>query len=413
MDHKEARRYRQQITFNNEDDIHFPTLTVNQTIKFALRNKVPREREQHLEEKHQYVQLRKHNILDSLGIGHTAKTKVGNEFIRGVSGGERKRVSLAEMMAGHGPMQFWDQPTRGLDSKTALGFAEMLRTEADQNGRTIVATIYQAGNGIYTKFDKVLVLADGCVIYYGPGSMAKQYFESLGFVCPKGANVADFLTSVTVATERVIAPGFEQKVLNTPQEFERAYQASSVCRQMRETEQPTETLAAEVDDLKTAVQREKKARRVEGKRSVYTVGLRAQIVNCTIRQFQIIMSDRLSLAVKVFSATVQALVCGSLFYNLPKTSESIFLRPGVLFFPVLYFLMEAMSETTASFRGRPILARQKRFGFYTPTAYCIANALTDIPVVLIQVTIFSIILTSWRHFRWTRVSSSPFGSSST
>lgn len=122
MDHKEARRYRQQITFNNEgmydvsrasilyprrrtdgmpDDIHFPTLTVNQTIKFALRNKVPREREQHLEEKHQYVQLRKHNILDSLGIGHTAKTKVGNEFIRGVSGGERKRVSLAEMMAGH------------------------------------------------------------------------------------------------------------------------------------------------------------------------------------------------------------------------------------------------------------------------------------------------------------------------
>jgi ABC-type multidrug transport system permease subunit len=104
------------------------------------------------------------------------------------------------------------------------------------------------------------------------------------------------------------------------------------------------------------------------------------------------MSDRLSLAVKVFSATVQALVCGSLFYNLPKTSESLFLRPGVLFFPILYFLMEAMSETTASFMGRPILARQKRFGFYRPTAFCIANALTDIPVVMLQVTIFSIIL---------------------
>ncbi len=104
------------------------------------------------------------------------------------------------------------------------------------------------------------------------------------------------------------------------------------------------------------------------------------------------MSDRLSLAVKVISATVQALVCGSLFYNLPKTSESLFLRPGVLFFPVLYFLMEAMSETTASFMGRPILARQKRFGFYRPTAFCIANALTDIPVVMLQVTVFSIIL---------------------
>lgn len=110
------------------------------------------------------------------------------------------------------------------------------------------------------------------------------------------------------------------------------------------------------------------------------------------RQFQIILSDRLSLAVKLISATIQALVCGSLFYNLPATSTSIFLRPGALFFPVLYFLMEAMSETTASFTGRPILARHKRFGFYRPLAFCIANALTDIPVVILQVSVFSLLL---------------------
>jgi ABC-type multidrug transport system permease subunit len=104
------------------------------------------------------------------------------------------------------------------------------------------------------------------------------------------------------------------------------------------------------------------------------------------------MGDPLSLAIKIISATIQALVCGSLFYDLPKTSESLFLRPGALFFPVFYFLMEAMSETTVSFMGRPILARQKRFGFYRPTAFCIANALTDIPVVMIQVTVFSLII---------------------
>ena len=104
------------------------------------------------------------------------------------------------------------------------------------------------------------------------------------------------------------------------------------------------------------------------------------------------MGDRLSLAVKVSSATIQALVCGSLFYNLPQTSASIFLRPGVLFFPVLYFLLESMSETTASFMGRPILVRHKRFGFYRPTAFCVANAITDIPMVLLQVTCFSLII---------------------
>lgn len=104
------------------------------------------------------------------------------------------------------------------------------------------------------------------------------------------------------------------------------------------------------------------------------------------------MGDRISLAIKVISAIIQALVCGSLFYNLPQTSESIFLRPGAIFFPVLYFLLESMSETTASFMGRPILARHKRFGYYRPTAFCIANAITDIPVVMVQVSCFSLIL---------------------
>lgn len=100
MDHKEARKFRQQIMFNNEDDIHFPTLTVNRTMKFALKNKVPRERPEHLQEKKEYIQGTRDGILESLGIAHTKKTLVGNEFIRGVSGGERKRVSLAEVMAG-------------------------------------------------------------------------------------------------------------------------------------------------------------------------------------------------------------------------------------------------------------------------------------------------------------------------
>lgn len=100
----------------------------------------------------------------------------------------------------------------------------------------------------------------------------------------------------------------------------------------------------------------------------------------------------MSLTIKIVSAIIQALVCGSLFYDLPNTSQSIFRRPGVLYFPVLYFLLEGLSETVGSFRGRPILARQKRLAFFRPTAFCIANAITDLPVVFIQVTCFSLIL---------------------
>ncbi|KAJ5486803.1 hypothetical protein N7530_001103, partial [Penicillium desertorum] len=383
MDHKAAKKFH---------DVHFPTLTVNRTMKFALRNKVPNERPEHLRNRKDFVQNHRDDILGSLGIGHTKKNLVGNEYIRGVSGGERKRVSLAEVLAGQSPVQMWDNPTRGLDSKSAVEFARMLRREADRNDKTIITTTYQAGNGIYDQFDKVLVLAEGRVTYYGPRRVARKYFEDLGFICPKGANIADFLTSVTVVTERTIRLGWEEKVPNTPEDFEICYQNSSICKDQMSSIVDPEKLSYEAEDLELAVTREKRKQHIPRNSSVYTANLWDQIAACALRQFQVIWGDKLSLFVKVGSALIQALVCGSLFYNLPEDSSSVFLRPGVCFFPVLYFLLESLSETTASFMGRPILSRQKRFGFYRPTAFAIANAITDVPVVMFQVTCFSLIL---------------------
>lgn len=181
-------------------------------------------------------------------------------------------------------MQFWDQPTRGLDSKTALEFVQTLRRDANVNGKSIVLTTYQAGNGIYDSFDKVLVLAEGHVIYYGHGRSAKTYFENMGFVCPRGANTADFLTSVTVQTERQVAPGFEDRVPSTAEEFAAVYRGSDTCQKMRDLIQPPESLDYQVDDLRMAVEREKRQRKRKiGPRGVYTAGLLEQVVNCTQR----------------------------------------------------------------------------------------------------------------------------------
>lgn len=177
-------------------------------------------------------------------------------------------------------MQFWDQPTRGLDSKTALEFANTLRQDADHNGRTILATMYQAGNAIYDNFDKVLVLAEGRVIYYGPRSTARSYFEELGFICPKGANIADFLTSVTVETERALRPGMEEKAPRTPEEFESVLKGSAMYQRIIDSATDPDTLGAETDELRDAVQREQQGS------SVYTVSLFRQIHNCVIRYAQ-------------------------------------------------------------------------------------------------------------------------------
>jgi ATP-binding cassette, subfamily G (WHITE), member 2, SNQ2 len=162
-------------------------------------------------------------------------------------------------------------------------FAQLLRQEANDFGKTIVTTTYQAGNDIYAQFDKVLVLAESRVIYYGPRALARSYFEELGFICPKGANVADFLTSVTVLTERIIREGMEEKVPSTATEFETAYHASDIYVQMIEAIVPPEKLENEKDDLVMAVTNEKRKSHIPRGHSPYTAKLVEQVAALTVR----------------------------------------------------------------------------------------------------------------------------------
>jgi ATP-binding cassette subfamily G (WHITE) protein 2 (SNQ2) len=199
LNHTEAAQYRGQIVMNTEDELFFPTLTVGQTIDFATRMKVPHVLPSNYNDPVEYQRQSREFLLKSMGISHTHDTKVGNEFVRGVSGGERKRVSIIETLATRGSVTCWDNSTRGLDASTALEYTKAIRALTDIFGLASIVTLYQAGNGIYNLFDKVLVLDEGKEIYYGPMKQARPFMEELGFICDGGANVADFLTGVTVS----------------------------------------------------------------------------------------------------------------------------------------------------------------------------------------------------------------------
>ncbi len=100
-------------------------------------------------------------VMAMFGIGHTVNTHVGNDFIRGVSGGERKRVTIAEATLSFAPLQTWDNSTRGLDSANAVEFCKTLRTQCDVFGTSACVAIYQAPQAAYDTFDKVTVLYEG------------------------------------------------------------------------------------------------------------------------------------------------------------------------------------------------------------------------------------------------------------
>jgi ATP-binding cassette subfamily G (WHITE) protein 2 (PDR) len=121
-------------------------------------------------------------MLFRYGISHTMNTRVGNDFLRGVSGGERKRVTIAEASLSRAPLQAWDNSTRGLDSANAIEFCKTLRMETEISGTTACVAIYQAPQAAYDLFDKALVLYEGRQIYFGKCNEAKQFFVNMGSI---------------------------------------------------------------------------------------------------------------------------------------------------------------------------------------------------------------------------------------
>ncbi|KAK3672744.1 hypothetical protein LTR78_007330 [Recurvomyces mirabilis] len=378
MTSKEAQDFRGQIVMNTEDEIFYPTLPVQATVDFATRLRTPRQLPPGVETHEAYSQSYSKLLLESLGIAHTTRMKVGDAFIRGVSGGERKRVSLAECLATRASVYCWDNPIRGLDASTALEYIKTLRTMTSALGLVTILTLYQGGNAIYDQFDKILD--------------AVPFMESLGFVCDGGSNQSDFLTGVVVPTERHIAAGYESKYPRTANEIAAAYDRSETKAAMiNEACSYPEGAAAQeyTEAFKNIIITE----RDRGSRnSSVSANFLNQVRFAIIRQYQLQRGDKSTVLIKQVSTLVQALIGGSLFYNAPQNNLGLFIKGGAIFFSTLYHALLALGEVTDSFTGRPVLAKHRSFALYHPAAFTLAQIIADAPLLLFQVVQFSLVL---------------------
>lgn len=290
------KRYPGEVVYSQEDDIHLPTLTVEQTLDFALREKTPRNRLDGVTKK-EFRQQTIDTLLKMLNITHTRNTIVGNEFVRGVSGGERKRVSIGEMYAAQAVVASWDNSTRGLDASTALDYAKSLRVITDVLKMTTFVSLYQAGEGIYNQFDKVMVIDQGRQVYFGPAKEARQYFLSLGYRDLPRQTTADYLTGCTDPNERQFAEGrSKDDVPNGPDQLEKAFMESEIFKreeQMRlDYDKHTQEHGGQQEEFRNAVQESK--RKGVGKKSPYTVSFGTQVGALFVRQLQLQAQDKLS-----------------------------------------------------------------------------------------------------------------------
>ncbi|KAJ5578814.1 uncharacterized protein N7459_007778 [Penicillium hispanicum] len=354
-----------ETTFCAEEDIHFPTLTVEETLQFAVNSRFTNVMSS-TEVRNTVVTLTR-----LFGIDHILATKVGNEQIRGVSGGERRRVSLAEALVTCPDLLCYDNPTAGLDSSTALEFVQMMREYAKQSNCPVVMSLYQGSDEMVPLFDKVAVINSGRCIYYGDMSSATSYFEALGFYCPPAMSITDFLNSMSANPEarQLRDTADPWYVPQTPDEFVAAFWHAEKGMQ----------LSAEMERVKQVVSDPEKALpRPTQSRHAYSIPILSQILLCAHRQYRIFITDYNAWIVEAACMVAQSIILGTVFRNLPHATSSLYQLGSVVFYAILVPGLQSMSEFGNTFAQRPLLLKHKGYRFYHPMAYGYGQVLSDV-----------------------------------
>lgn len=186
--------YKSVIGFVDQEDTMLPTLTVHETIMNSALLRLPKDMGKNAKE------LRVFEVEKQLGISHIRDSLIGSEegHGRGISGGEKRRVGIACELVTSPSILFLDEPTSGLDAYNAFNVIECLVTLAKTYNRTVIFTIHQPRSNIVALFDQLVLLAKGNTVYSGDFSICQNYFESLGYICPPGFNIADYLIDLTM-----------------------------------------------------------------------------------------------------------------------------------------------------------------------------------------------------------------------
>ncbi|RAL10497.1 ATP-binding cassette transporter [Aspergillus homomorphus CBS 101889] len=389
---KMHKEFKGEVLYNQEVDKHFPHLTVGQTLEFAAAARAPEVRLREIS-RQRYAKYVTQVAMAIFGLTHTYNTKVGDDYIRGVSGGERKRVRLAEMGLSGAPVGAWDNSTRGLDSASALEFVKALRVSSDLVGTCHAVAIYQASQAIYDVFDKAIVLYEGREIYFGPCSDAKDYFVNMGWDCPPRQTTGDFLTSVTNPQERQARKGLEDKVPRTPDEFEAYWKKSPQhARLQGEIEQHMKEfpLGGQSERTFSEMKQQRQAKHVRPK-SPYVISVPMQVKLCTIRAYQRIWNDKPSTLTNVIGRIAMSLIIGSMYYGTPNATAGFQSKGAALFFAVLMNALISVTEINSLYDQRPIIEKQASYAFVHPFAEAFGGIVSDIPVKFVSAVVFNVI----------------------
>ncbi|VFQ72953.1 unnamed protein product [Cuscuta campestris] len=318
-------------------------------------------------------------ILKILGLDICADTMVGDEMLRGISGGQKKRVTTGEMIVGPAKALFMDEISTGLDSSTTYSIVNSLRQYVHILKGTTVISLLQPAPETYNLFDDIILLSDGYIVYSGPRETVVDFFESMGFKCPDRKGVADFLQEVTSKKDQrqYWARKDETYRFVTSREFSEAYKSFHVGKKVaEELSLPFDKSKSHPAALTT---------------QSYGIGKRQLLKVCTKREYLLMKRNSFAYTFKFFQLLVMALITMTLFFRTKMRKENETdggIYSGALFFGVIMIMFNGMSEVPMTIYKLPVFYKQRDLLFFPPWAYALPSWILKVPITLVEVSLW-------------------------
>ncbi|XP_021731921.1 pleiotropic drug resistance protein 1-like [Chenopodium quinoa] len=321
-------------------------------------------------------------ILKILGLENCADTMVGDEMIRGISGGQRKRVTTGEMLVGPAKALFMDEISTGLDSSTTYQIVNSIRQSVHILNGTAVISLLQPAPETYNLFDDIILLSDGLIVYQGPREHVLEFFESMGFKCPDRKGVADFLQEVTSKKDQQqywIRRNEPYRFVPS-KEFAEAFQSFHVGRKI------AQELSVPFDKTKNhpaALTTHK-----------YGVAPMEYIKANMSREYLLMKRNSFVYIFKICQLTIMAIIAMTLFFRTKmhrKTVTDGGIYTGALFFSVVMIMFNGMAEMSMTIAKLPVFYKQRDLLFFPGWAYALPGWILKIPITIFECAVFTFI----------------------
>ncbi|KAL8216471.1 hypothetical protein R6Q57_023308 [Mikania cordata] len=372
---------KRRTGFVTQDDVLYPHLTVTETLLFTAMLRLPNSLTR--DEKVNHVD----RVIAELGLTRCQNSMIGGPLFRGISGGEKKRVSIGQEMLINPSLLLLDEPTSGLDSTTAQRILTTIKQLAS-GGRTVVTTIHQPSSRIYHMFDKLVLLSEGSQIYYGPASTALDYFSSIGFSTSVTVNPADLLLDLANGISPDTMHDYEQGE-NAEEEQKSLRQKLITCFETNPPKNPeTGSYDLDVCNYNQAKEGLKIGSQVQSEKWCTSWWHQFKVLLLRgLRERRFEAFNKL----RIFQVVSVATLAGLLWWQTPTSHMAD--RIGMLFFFSVFWGFYPLYNAVFTFpQERRMLIKERSSGMYRLSSYFLARTIGDLPLELALPTSFTVIL---------------------